>query len=275
VSSGNPQQASENPNPVSSGQTGGPGDVAMNGIQTSLTALKDGSALVANIPYISPIAGLLLQTLTMRDEVKQCEVEWGILMEKVASVSSIVVDVGELCRTHDLKEEDLPTGFRAILEALCSDLRAIESTLRESRKIRGIRRVLLRTDMLRKIKQYDSKLSHILQTVQMKLALDSRFASIGQNRKMSTTLGQHASRIEVITSMPREANVPQITLGQDDELAQMIMNKITSRPTRLFFFRSRFIHVTLRQARSTCRRVFSFYSNSIGSDFVTLVAGVM
>jgi len=33
--------------------------------------------------------------------------------------------------------------------------------------------------------------------------------------------------------------------------------------------------VTLQQARSTCRRVFSFYSNLIGSDFVTLVAGVM
>ena len=40
-------------------------------------------------------------------------------MEKVANVSSIVVDVGELCRTHDLREEDLPTGFRAILETLC------------------------------------------------------------------------------------------------------------------------------------------------------------
>jgi hypothetical protein len=57
----------EIPNPVSSGQTGGHGDVAMNAIQTSLAVLKDGSALVTNVPYISPIAGLLLQTLTMRD----------------------------------------------------------------------------------------------------------------------------------------------------------------------------------------------------------------
>ena len=56
-----------NPNPVSSGKTGGRGDVAMNGIQTFLAALKDGSALVAKVPYISPMAGLLLQTLTMRD----------------------------------------------------------------------------------------------------------------------------------------------------------------------------------------------------------------
>ena len=39
-------------------------------------------------------------------------------MEKVASVSNIVADVGELCRTHDLREEDLPTGLRGILETL-------------------------------------------------------------------------------------------------------------------------------------------------------------
>ncbi|KAI0246689.1 hypothetical protein BJV78DRAFT_1157680 [Lactifluus subvellereus] len=120
VSSRNCQQASGSLNPVSSEQIGGRGDVAMNAIQTSLAALKDGSALVAKVPYLSPIAGLLLQTLTMRDEVKQCKVEWGILMGKVASVSSIVVDVGELCRTHDLREEDLPTSLRAIMETLRS-----------------------------------------------------------------------------------------------------------------------------------------------------------
>ena len=57
----------ENLNPVSLRQTDGRSDVAMNAIQTSLAALKDGSALVANVPYISPIAGLLLQTLKMRD----------------------------------------------------------------------------------------------------------------------------------------------------------------------------------------------------------------
>ena len=39
----------------------------MNGIQTSLAALKEGSALMAKVPYISPIAGLLLQTLAVRD----------------------------------------------------------------------------------------------------------------------------------------------------------------------------------------------------------------
>ncbi|KAI0252530.1 hypothetical protein BJV78DRAFT_342137 [Lactifluus subvellereus] len=72
TSSRNRQQASGSLNPFSSEQIGGRGDFATNAIQTSLAALKDGSALVAKVPYISPVAGLLLQTLT---EVKQCRVE--------------------------------------------------------------------------------------------------------------------------------------------------------------------------------------------------------
>jgi hypothetical protein len=42
-------------------------DIAMSAIQTSLAALKEGSAFAAKIPFIAPIAGLLLQVLTMRD----------------------------------------------------------------------------------------------------------------------------------------------------------------------------------------------------------------
>jgi hypothetical protein len=42
-------------------------DVAMTAIQTSLAALQVGSAFAAKVPYIAPIAGLLLQVLTMRD----------------------------------------------------------------------------------------------------------------------------------------------------------------------------------------------------------------
>jgi hypothetical protein len=39
----------------------------MNAAKTSLAALKDGSAMAAKVPYISPIAGLLSQVLTMTD----------------------------------------------------------------------------------------------------------------------------------------------------------------------------------------------------------------
>ena len=39
----------------------------MSTLETSLLALKDGTALAAKLPYIAPIATLLLQALTMRD----------------------------------------------------------------------------------------------------------------------------------------------------------------------------------------------------------------
>ena len=52
---------------ASARQTGRRNEVAMSAIQTSLAALQLGSAFASRLPYISPIAGLLLQALTMRD----------------------------------------------------------------------------------------------------------------------------------------------------------------------------------------------------------------
>jgi hypothetical protein len=39
----------------------------MNAIQTSLAVLQAGSSLATKLPFIAPIAALLLQALTMRD----------------------------------------------------------------------------------------------------------------------------------------------------------------------------------------------------------------
>lgn len=39
----------------------------MGTVETTLAALKEASALAGKIPYIAPVAGLLLQVLTMRD----------------------------------------------------------------------------------------------------------------------------------------------------------------------------------------------------------------
>ena len=44
--------------------------------------------------------------------------EWAAVMEKLASVASIVANVGELCGTYGLKEDDLPVSLRSILESL-------------------------------------------------------------------------------------------------------------------------------------------------------------
>jgi hypothetical protein len=69
----------------------------MSAIETSLTVLKEASALAVKIPYISPVAGLLLQAITMRDvsvpllfksssgltnqqEVKLYKEEWDVVM---------------------------------------------------------------------------------------------------------------------------------------------------------------------------------------------------
>ena len=55
------------PDLVSSEPIGGTDGTSINTIKTSLAALKEGSALASRIPYISPIAGLLLQALAIRD----------------------------------------------------------------------------------------------------------------------------------------------------------------------------------------------------------------
>ena len=38
----------------------------MGVVETSLAALQSGSALVTNVPFISPVASLILQALKMR-----------------------------------------------------------------------------------------------------------------------------------------------------------------------------------------------------------------
>ena len=108
----------------------------MNTIQTSLEVLKEASALVEKIPYISPVAGLLLQALKMRDasirrppsdvfilptcsqEVKQYEEEWQIAMSKVEEVAGRVCNIGLRCKQYDLEEKDLPPGLRESFESL-------------------------------------------------------------------------------------------------------------------------------------------------------------
>ncbi|KAI0297526.1 hypothetical protein B0F90DRAFT_897521 [Multifurca ochricompacta] len=126
-------------NPSLSEPIGEGGGVVMSTIETSLAALKEASSLAANIHYIAPIAGLLLQVLTMRDvsvhllsrpsststfffeqEVKQHKEEWDIVMRKLARVAGLVVNVGESCQKYDLKESDLPPGLRTILQSLQS-----------------------------------------------------------------------------------------------------------------------------------------------------------
>ena len=47
-------------------------------------------------------------------------------MEKLTSIASIVIDVGEACQTRGLVEKELPDSLRAILKSL---LRYVRPTL--------------------------------------------------------------------------------------------------------------------------------------------------
>ncbi|KAH9040464.1 hypothetical protein EDB85DRAFT_140006 [Lactarius pseudohatsudake] len=154
-------------------------DVAMNAIQTSLAVLKEGSSLATNVPFIAPIAGLLLQALTMRDDVKQYKQECDIVMYKLARIARIIVNV---CEKYNLSEEELPATLRDILGSLrrTRELDRIERVLKKCSKRKGLKGILLRKDLLTKIKQCDVELSNVLQAFQAELGLDIRFALIPQ-----------------------------------------------------------------------------------------------
>ena len=39
-------------------------------------------------------------------------------MQKLSAIASIVINVGEACETHNLRQEDLPVGLQILLESL-------------------------------------------------------------------------------------------------------------------------------------------------------------
>ncbi|KAH9046407.1 hypothetical protein EDB83DRAFT_1541559 [Lactarius deliciosus] len=158
-------------------------DITMNAIQTSLALLKEGSSLATKFPFIAPIASLLLQALTMRDEVKQYKVECEIVMGKLARIAGIIINV---CEKYNLSEEELPTTLRDILSSLLRELDRIERVLKKCSRRRGIKRIVLRKDLLTKIKQCDVELSNVLQAFQAELGLDIRFALIVHRREVTT-----------------------------------------------------------------------------------------
>jgi len=157
----------------------------MSRIEVPLSALKEASALTAKIPYISFVAGLLLQALTMRDEVKQYKEEWELVMEKIEQVADLVTYIGASCEKYRLEEKDLPAGLRMIFECLESELDGVRHALAQNRQVGRIEKMLLRKELLRKVKQYDGRLSTVLQTFQVALAVDSRFAQLAEGTKDS------------------------------------------------------------------------------------------
>ncbi|KAI0295408.1 hypothetical protein B0F90DRAFT_1820572 [Multifurca ochricompacta] len=179
-----------NVDPASSEPIGGRVDLAVGVIETSLATLKEVSSLAGKIPYISPIAGIILQALKMRDEVK----------------------------VHDFKEDELPPSLCDILRALREDLDGMDDALQQCADVRGIKKVLLCTDMLRRVKQYDSKLSNVLQVFQANLTL-LLLTQLIQECKQGTPHPSEPSQTIESKSM---LSKPQIFFGCNTELAQII-----------------------------------------------------
>ncbi|KAN0130927.1 hypothetical protein V8E53_011305 [Lactarius tabidus] len=161
-------------------------DIAMNAVQTSLAVLMTGSSLASKVPFIAPIAGLLLQALTMRDEVKQYKEECEIVMQKLARIAKIIVD---LCEKYNLNEEDLPASLRSILDSLQRELDRIGRVLKKCSRRKGIKGFILRKDLLTKIKQCDVELSNVLQAFQAELLLDVRVALIAVRLETASNSG--------------------------------------------------------------------------------------
>ncbi|KAH9060769.1 hypothetical protein EDB87DRAFT_547945 [Lactarius vividus] len=186
------------------------GDGVIGAVQMSLTALFEGTSLAAKLPYISSIAGLLLHVLTMRKEVKQYKEECQILTRKLARVANIVVNVGELCKRHNLDEGDLPLGFRTILYSHLRELDGIEHVVAQCTKMKGVKELLLRNNLLTKIEQYDGELSNALQAFQAELSLDIRFALIAAAKKREVQ-GTPISKLDVVASP--SGRIEKIPLG--------------------------------------------------------------
>jgi hypothetical protein len=149
--------------------------------------------------------------------VKQYKEEWGAVMDKVESIASLVNSVGTSCARYNLDEKDLPRGLRDIFLSLetyghlsdiliagssCfSELGGIKGALEQSKEVGSIKKILLRNDLLRQVKQYDAKLSHVLQRFQVRrrhvirvagsshrlqatLTVDIRFAQVAEGLKV-------------------------------------------------------------------------------------------
>ncbi|KAN0133598.1 hypothetical protein V8E53_008586 [Lactarius tabidus] len=198
-----------------------PDDTAMSAIQTALAVLMAGSSFATKLPFIAPIAGLILQALTMRDEVKQCKEECEIVMRKLARVGRVFLNVCELCERHNLSEEELPASLRDVLSSLQRDLNQIEQVLKKCSKRKGFIGALLRKSLLAKIKQCDGKLSNVLQAFQCELGLELRFALIVQRREEAAP---DSGPNEAKPAINQEPNAAQGTMATLDALWCIALN---------------------------------------------------
>ncbi|KAI9456062.1 hypothetical protein BJY52DRAFT_1277904 [Lactarius psammicola] len=225
--------------PATSDAVGGPVDTIMSGIKTSLGILKEASSLASKVPCISSIAGMLLYAIQVHGEVRQFKEEWVVVAQKLVEVANIVISVAKSCEMQGLGEEDL-AHLETALQPFQKSLEGIGGMLRECAEYGGIKKVLQRADILTKIKQCDSMLSHALNVFQTKVALHIHFTQLIQGRAVnpvpvgpSEGSASSSRGITSALSKPPKASAPQIFFGRDAELTQILDMVFGPRPARI------------------------------------------
>ncbi|KAH9986679.1 P-loop containing nucleoside triphosphate hydrolase protein [Russula compacta] len=172
----------------------------------------------------------------MIDEVKQYKEEWGVVMDKLKSIAVLMVDfVRVSAEEHGLEEKDLPRGLLSIFDSLKTELHGIKGMLEQIGEIRCFKKILLRKDLLQKVKQYDGKLSNVLDRFNAAIALDTRFAQLAEVKVTRGAQSGPSGSSDIAISMPQGPCSPQIFFGRDSELeavVHMIFANLSSRPAR-------------------------------------------
>ncbi|KAH9987127.1 P-loop containing nucleoside triphosphate hydrolase protein [Russula compacta] len=206
--------------PTSSESIGG--DTTIGAIEASLGGLKEASALAAKIPYISPVGHLINLVLTIRDasELKQYEKEWDAAKEKFERIAGLLGQVDAFCEKHNRERKDLPPDLCKIFESLESDLDGLERALNQSHEIGRIKKIFSPKSLLKQVKEFDSKLSDVLQIFHCKLRLNDSLEKLSKEPKVtrgSPSTSRLSSSFDIAIPMPQEP-----CFGRDSELAEII-----------------------------------------------------
>lgn len=116
--------------------------------------------------------------------MKQYEKEWDAAKEKLERIAGHLGRVDAFCEKRNLEWKNLPPDLCEILESLesyvihfsrafvagssyLSDLNVLEGGLNQSHEIGRIKKIFSPKSLLQQVKNYDSKLSDVLQDFQV------------------------------------------------------------------------------------------------------------
>jgi len=147
-------------------------DMAITALAGGLTGLKHVAA-VTGIPYVSPIASLLLVIINIRNEMIQYQDRSAVLTEKLEMIATFLDGLGQ----EFPKARDVPQTLRNSFQTFESLLDRVKRELEEIKKeeMSLMKRIISRKDLAQRLSQCDDKLSSLLQAFQTRLTADTCF----------------------------------------------------------------------------------------------------